>query len=983
MRRWCRGLAELGGRWRIAGLVTALLVLALSAPGAQAAGSASIAFSPATFNYGMIAKGSTATEVFTLKNAGGSATANVTVALTGSSAFSKTVDACSGRSLGPKQSCSVTVAYHPTMNGAKDSATLKATVKKSAATATAALTGSTPGKADLSITKSDGTSSVVAGTTTTYKIKVANAGPNAALGAAVADSLPAGVSSDSWTAKASGGATGFSASGTGNLSDTVNLPAGSSITYSLVADLTASATGSLVNTATVGAPAGVSDPNASNNSATDTDAISAQADLAITKSDGATSVVPGTATTYTIKVSNFGPSDALGAAVVDALPAGVSGDSWTATASGGATGFSASGTGNLSDTVNLPAGSSIVYSLVADVSASATGSLVNTATVGAPAGVSDPNASNNSATDTDAISAQADLAITKSDGTSSLVPATSTTYTIKVSNFGPSDALGAAVADSLPAGVSSDSWTATASGGATGFSASGTGNLSDTVNLPAGSSITYSLVADLTASATGSLVNTATVGAPAGVSDPNSSNNSATDTDTISAPVDHLAVMGPALVTAGQAQSITVVALDAANDLVPSYAGTIHFTSSDGSASLPADYTFTPADAGVHTFVGGVTLTTAGSQSVTATDLANGSITGSEITFVDAASAATFSVTGISSPTVVGSPQTVTVTVEDPYGNVVTGYFGTIRFTSTDRATGTVLPADYTFMGAGTHTFTNGVTLTTPGLQTVTATDTTTTSITGSETVTVAPDTVTVTNPGNQTSTEGEPADLQIVASDLGGASLTYSATGLPTGLSINAATGVISGAPFFAGTSSVTVTATDQATGVHGSASFTWVVNAPPPACTPTQLLLDPGFEVNGSSWTTTAGVIQQNSSLEVAHTGTWFAYLDGYGTTHTDMLSQTVTLPSGCFTYTFSFWLHIDTAETSTTTAFDKLTVQAGSTTLATFSNLDHQANYQPHSYSLAAFAGQTVTLTFKGTEDVSLQTSFVIDDTAVNVS
>jgi aminopeptidase S len=94
-------------------------------------------------------------------------------------------------------------------------------------------------------------------------------------------------------------------------------------------------------------------------------------------------------------------------------------------------------------------------------------------------------------------------------------------------------------------------------------------------------------------------------------------------------------------------------------------------------------------------------------------------------------------------------------------------------------------------------------------------------------------------------------------------------------------------------------------------------------------------------------------------------------------------VTLPTGCASYTLSFWLHIDSAEPTTTTAYDKLTVQAGGTTLATYSNLNKAAGYSQKSLNLAAFAGQTVTLTFTGTEDISLQTSFVIDDTAVTVS
>ncbi|HEY3606628.1 MAG TPA: hypothetical protein VGL06_03970, partial [Pseudonocardiaceae bacterium] len=101
-----------------------------------------------------------------------------------------------------------------------------------------------------------------------------------------------------------------------------------------------------------------------------------------------------------------------------------------------------------------------------------------------------------------------------------------------------------------------------------------------------------------------------------------------------------------------------------------------------------------------------------------------------------------------------------------------------------------------------------------------------------------------------------------------------------------------------------------------------------------------------------------------------------------HTDSISQSVTIPSGC-SATLSFFLHIDTAETTTTAQNDKFTVKLGSTTLATFSNLNAAAGYASHSFNVSSFAGQTVTLTFTGTENGSLQTSFVVDDTALTVS
>jgi serine protease len=254
--------------------------------------------------------------------------------------------------------------------------------------------------------------------------------------------------------------------------------------------------------------------------------------------------------------------------------------------------------------------------------------------------------------------------------------------------------------------------------------------------------------------------------------------------------------------------------------------------------------------------------------------------------------------------------------------------------------------------------------------------------------VTNSGNTVTVTNPGNQTSTVGSAVSLQISASDSAGASLTYSASGLPAGLSISSS-GLISGTPTTAGTSSVTVTAKDS-TGASGSTSFTWTVSSSGSGgCTAKQLLGNPGFETGSASpWTMTAGVLN-NSPAEPPHSGSWDAWLDGYGTTHTDTLAQKVSIPSGCSNYTFSFWLHIDTSETTTSTAYDTLKVQVLNSsgtvvaTLATYSNLNHASGYTQRTFSLAAYAGQTVTLKFTGHEDVSLQTSFVVDDAALNVS
>jgi subtilisin family serine protease len=242
-----------------------------------------------------------------------------------------------------------------------------------------------------------------------------------------------------------------------------------------------------------------------------------------------------------------------------------------------------------------------------------------------------------------------------------------------------------------------------------------------------------------------------------------------------------------------------------------------------------------------------------------------------------------------------------------------------------------------------------------------------------------APGGPSVNNPGNQTGTVGGSANLTLTASG-GTPPYTWSASGLPTGLSINASTGQITGTYGAAGTFNVAVTVNGGGT---GTTSFTWTVSPAGGGCSsPGQKLGNPGFESGAASWTATSGVIGQwGASGQPTHGGTWNAWMDGYGTTHTDTLSQTVTIPAGCTASTLSFWLHIDTSETTTSTQFDRLTVQVGSTTVATYSNLNRAAGYSLKSFNVGSFAGQTVTIKFTATEDISLQTSFVVDDTALN--
>jgi hypothetical protein len=183
----------------------------------------------------------------------------------------------------------------------------------------------------------------------------------------------------------------------------------------------------------------------------------------------------------------------------------------------------------------------------------------------------------------------------------------------------------------------------------------------------------------------------------------------------------------PASVIAGAASSATVTARDAFGNVATGYRGAVHFTSTDPAALVPADYTFTAGDAGAHTFA--LTLKTAGVRAVTATDTAFASITGTASTTVSPGTAASLSLTGLTSPWTAGATQSVTVTARDAFGNVATGYRGAVLFASTDAAA--VLPAGYTFTAgdAGSRAFI-GLQLRTAGTQAVTATDTVASTLT-------------------------------------------------------------------------------------------------------------------------------------------------------------------------------------------------------------------------------------------------------------
>jgi hypothetical protein len=298
-------------------------------------------------------------------------------------------------------------------------------------------------------------------------------------------------------------------------------------------------------------------------------------------------------------------------------------------------------------------------------------------------------------------------------------------------------------------------------------------------------------------------------------------------------------------VTAGTPFTITVEALDSNNNVVTDYQGTVHFTSNDPNASLPGDYTFTTGDNGVHDF--SVTLETAGTKTVTATDTVNSGIGGTATLTVTPAAASSFLVQGFPLSTVAGIAHNFKVTARDPYGNVATDYTGTVTFSSSDPQAS--LPNDSQLTN-GTGTF--SATLYTAGRQSITASDSVDGSITGTQSnILVTPAALSqfaVLTDAADPDVAGTLFDVTVIAQDPYGNTVTnyqgtvtfssgdpYGAT-LPPDYAFQPSD--LGQVTFYGITALYTagtwdVTATDTVSGITGSA-FVNVQAAPAPTATP-----------------------------------------------------------------------------------------------------------------------------------------------------
>ena len=247
--------------------------------------------------------------------------------------------------------------------------------------------------------------------------------------------------------------------------------------------------------------------------------VRAAADLGVSKQAEPPSAVPGWSITYTLVVTNAGPSDVGGAILSDALPAEMLNPTWKCAAIGTAC-PAANGDGTINALLDLPEHSVVIYTITGTLASGAMGNLANTASVTLPGGVLNLSPDDDTASVNTTLTPQADLAIRKTSQRAGLA-GTPITYTIVVRNLGPSDAPGTGVTDDFPAGMGSPIWNCVRADSAS--CGSGSGNIDQTVDLAAGEVVTYTARGTMTNS--DPIANTARVAAPSGVTDPDTETN--------------------------------------------------------------------------------------------------------------------------------------------------------------------------------------------------------------------------------------------------------------------------------------------------------------------------------------------------------------------------------------------------------------------------------------------------------------------------
>jgi len=398
---------------------------------------------------------------------------------------------------------------------------------------------------DLGITKTDGATTYIAGSTVTYTIVVTNYSTNGVTGAMINDAKPVQVATWGWCA----GTCTPTVFDTTDINITFNIGGSASTTYTIQANIDTDATGDLSNTAIVSVPSGYTDTNMANNSFTDTNTLVVlDADIAVTKTSPTSTYTPGSTVTYTVTISNNGPDNANGVRLVDTKPAMIDTWTWTCVENGGATGCSpvADSNADFIDIVNLPNGDSITYTVIATISGAATGDLLNTATRILPPSINDPIPGNDTASYTHTRTVPSiDLSIFKDDGSPTYSPGDVITYTIIVSNplASGATASGFNITDNLPVFLpTSLSVSCAPSSGSDSCGTNGTTGTNIVYNgarLSPGQTLTVTINMGVSLWQTGTLSNTANIVIPGGANftDPNLGNNSSTDINNATQPI--------------------------------------------------------------------------------------------------------------------------------------------------------------------------------------------------------------------------------------------------------------------------------------------------------------------------------------------------------------------------------------------------------------------------------------------------------------
>ncbi len=423
--------------------------------------------------------------------------------------------------------------------------------------------------ADLAVTKSNGLEALLPGQDVEYIITARNLGPNPVEGARVRDFFPAAALENvHYTSVAFGNASGNTLQGQGDIDDLVNLDVGSSITYTVTAQVRTDVQDWVDNEVEIFTPAGVHDPKLTNNRAQDRDPIGVGIDLRAQKDDGRRDVMIGETLTYTITVWNdqlnppLGPElgTAFGAQVVDEFPDTLIDVSYISEASEGVTGNTPEGTGDIRDTVNIPEGGWITYTVTATVADHAIGALENLVRVIEPPDRIELTPWNNAEIDVNLVHRElADVSVTKDNGQSEVIPGEDVEYTIIVSNAGPATASQVRLSDVFPDILEDVNYTSRRIGNASGNTESGSGNLDDLLELARGAAVIYTVTGTVRPSATGRLTNTVRAELPP--IDPDLSNNTATDDDPL-VPTADLSITksdGHAQIHPGQELTYTIV----------------------------------------------------------------------------------------------------------------------------------------------------------------------------------------------------------------------------------------------------------------------------------------------------------------------------------------------------------------------------------------------------------------------------------------